>query len=89
MSTVLPKMGILLWVEIAAATSHDVLTVEDDGRVIVTDTLTRVPDGRGGYEPLIEEITLESVAEAVAATAEGPPGAGWKIISACPGLMPE
>jgi len=90
MSIELPKMGMLLWVEIAPAGPHDRLTVEDDGRIVVTDTGTKVPSGRGGEEFLTEEITFESVAEAIGnVLADHSPGALWNVVAVRPGLMAE
>jgi hypothetical protein len=89
-STELPKVGFMIWVEIAPTTSHDRLTCEDDGRIIVTDTLTSVPDGRGGTEHLFEEVTREKVAEAVAGDEYNfPAGALWRVVGAYPGVMAE
>lgn len=88
MSTELPKMGFLLWVEIAPTSPHYRLTIEDHGRIIVTDTLTTVPDGRGGTEPLIEVVTIDLVAEAVGGGVDAfPVGAMWEVVSASPGGM--
>lgn len=90
MSTELPKIGFLIWVEVAPSTPHYVLTVEDDGRIIVTDTLTTIPDGRGGRENLTEEVTQQLVAEGIAEGMEGfAPGAMWGIVAARPGVMAE
>lgn len=90
MSIELPKMGLLLWVEIAPSAPHYRLTAEDDGRIIVTDTLTTVPDGHGGLENLTEEVTPQLVAEGIAEGMEGfAPGAMWRIIAAHPGVMAE
>jgi hypothetical protein len=89
-STELPKMGVLLWVEIAPSTPHYRLTVEDDGQVIVTDTLATVDDGHGGREPLVEEISFESIARDIGEIlTEYDAGNLWKVIAVHPGLMPE
>ena len=90
MSFELPKMGFLMWVEIMPSTPHYRLVVQDDGKVVVVDTLTVLPNGRGGTENLTETVTPELVAEALSeALGEFGPGALWNVESVSPGKMIE
>lgn len=86
----MPKIGFLLWVEIEPSTPHYRLMVEDGGQVTFVDTLTRVPDGHGGYESLTEDVTIQSVAEGIAdVLAESTPGGLWSVAGVHPGVMAE
>ena len=90
MSTELPKIGFLLWVEIEPSTLLNRLMVDDDGKVTFIDTLTLLPDGRGGHENLTEEVTIQSVAEGIAdVLAESTPGGLWSVAGVRPGAMAE